>query len=287
MSSYRADALFSVKGKTVIVTGGGSGIGKGMAAALAINGAKVIICGRRVEPIEETAAELNAAAKESSSGGQVIAIQADVSTKHGITDFYNKCEHIIDKLDYLVNNAGFSSNWKDQSPITDPLTLAKKLFSIDDVDFANMTAIHVAGPYLLGVKFIPLFQKSADPSICNITSIASVFLNRAVCEFSYAQSKAAEAHMTTLMAAALQPFKIRVNSVCPGLFPSGLTTTSDGKLYSLLVGQLKNIPKGREGLVEEMAGPVMMLATPAGGYINGANLVIDGGWVLNSSANDV
>lgn len=57
-----------------------------------------------------------------------------------------------------------------------------------------MTAIHVAGPYYLAVKFIPLFQKSQTPSVCNITSLASIFLNRKVCEFSYAQSKAAGAY---------------------------------------------------------------------------------------------
>jgi NAD(P)-dependent dehydrogenase (short-subunit alcohol dehydrogenase family) len=91
-----------------------------------------------------------------------------------------------------------------------------------------MTAVHVAGPYFLAVKFIPLFMKAEDPSVVNITSMAAHFLNRAVCEFSYGQSKAAgrsrtetfklmaEEHLTKLMSAGLMPFKIRVNAVVPG-----------------------------------------------------------------------
>lgn len=66
------------------------------------------------------------------------------------------------------------------------------MLSVEDVDFEKMTAIHVSGPYFLSVKFIPLFKKAANPSVCLITSMASFFLNRAVCELSYAQSKAAE-----------------------------------------------------------------------------------------------
>jgi len=67
---------------------------------------------------------------------------------------------------------------------------------------------------------------------------------RAVCEFSYAQSKAAERHLTQLMSAALQPFNIRVNCVCPGLFPSGLTINQEGKLHAPMQEATKVIPKG-------------------------------------------
>ncbi|RSH93294.1 hypothetical protein EHS25_007648 [Saitozyma podzolica] len=286
-STYKTSELFSVRGKVCIVTGAGSGIGKGMAGALAINGATVVICGRRQDVLDATAKELNVAADESGAGGKVIAIQADVATKQGVVDFYDKCKDVIHKLDFLVNNAGFSSNWKVTTSLADVEHLEEKLWSIDDIDWVNMTAVHVAGPYYLAVKFIPLFKASNDPSICNITSLATVFLNRAVCEFSYAQSKAAEAHMTRLMAAGLSPLGFRVNSVTPGLFKSELTTTPNGELYPVMERQLENIPNGRAGTWEEMAGPVMLFATPAGAYLNGSNILIDGGWSMNASAKDV
>jgi NAD(P)-dependent dehydrogenase (short-subunit alcohol dehydrogenase family) len=122
----------------------------------------------------------------------------------------------------------------------------------------------------LAVKCIPLFKKSSDPSIVNITSLGAYFLNRSCCEFSYAQSKAAgtfpviselmiEEHMTRMMSAGLMPFKIRVNSICPGtpspllvfreglmigLFHSNLTTDDKGNLWPPMEEATKNIPKG-------------------------------------------
>ncbi|KAK1923596.1 hypothetical protein DB88DRAFT_540794 [Papiliotrema laurentii] len=265
--SFRNENLFGVKGKTCIVTGGGSGIGKGIAIALAVNGAKVIICGRRLEQIEAAAEEINIAARDSGHGGQVIAIQADVGNKQGVFAFYERCEKIIDQ--------------------GNPETLQAKLLSVDDADWANMTAVHCAGPYYLAVNFIPLFQKAPEPSVCNITSLAAFFLARSVCEFSYAQSKAGETQLTQLMAAALQPFKIRVNSICPGLFPSGLTLNAEGDYHKPMAEAHSNIPKGRAGTWEEIAGIVLMLASPAGNFLNASNCVVDGGWHLNASARDI
>ncbi|WVF68491.1 hypothetical protein IAT40_003258 [Kwoniella sp. CBS 6097] len=293
LNSFSIANLFSVKGKVAVVTGGGTGLGKAIATALTINGAYVIIIGRRLEVIESTAKELTDAAKQAGSDGECIAIQGDIATKQGIVEVYEEICKKTEKLDYLVNNAGFSANWRTVAPdLNDPQELEKMLWSIEDSDFANMTAIHVAGPYLLAVKCIPLFKKSADPCITNITSLAAqFFLNRAVCEYSYAQSKAAETHLTTLMAAGLSPFKIRVNSVSPGLFKSQLTTGGQdryGEMWKPQQNACKNaIPKGREGHWEELAGTVLMLASPAGGYTNAADIVIDGGWRLMTSAKDV
>ncbi|WVQ79212.1 hypothetical protein IAT38_001308 [Cryptococcus sp. DSM 104549] len=291
-TAFQGSNLFSVKGKVCIVTGAGTGIGKGMAAALTVNGAKVFIIGRRFNVVEETAKELTAAAAEAQSRGECIAIEGDVATKQGVSDAYDKIAKLTDKLDYLVNNAGFSANWRKQcKDLNDPVGLEEQLWSIEDSDFANMTAVHCAGPYFMAVKCIPLFKKSDSPSVCNITSLAAHFFNRAVCEFSYGQSKAAEVHLTRLMAAGLLPYKIRCNSVCPGLFKSQLTTGTadpDAPLWPPMQNAVENaIPAGRTGKWEELAGAVLMLASPAGQYFNEAELVIDGGWRLCASAKDV
>ncbi|OWZ76967.1 hypothetical protein C365_04224 [Cryptococcus neoformans Bt85] len=291
-SSFIGSQLFSVKGRICIVTGGGTGIGKGIVATLALNGAKVFIVGRRLNIIQETANELTNAAVRAQSGGQCIPIEGDVATKQGVSDVYDKIVKMTDRLDYLVNNAGFSANWRKQCPdLNDPIGVEEQLWSIEDSDFANMTAIHCAGPYFLAVKCIPLFKNSDNPSVCNITSLAAHFFNRAVCEYSYGQSKAAEVHLTRLMAAGLLPYKIRCNSVCPGLFRSQLTTGTtdlDAPLWPPMQRATEEaIPARRAGKWEEIGGAVLMLASPAGAYFNEAELVIDGGWRLCASAKDV
>ncbi|WWC73715.1 uncharacterized protein I206_107687 [Kwoniella pini CBS 10737] len=187
LQSFNINNLFGVQGKICVVTGGGTGLGKGIATALAINGAKVFVIGRRLNIVEDSAKEINIAAKESGLSGECIALEGDVGTKQGVVNVYEKVSKLTDRLDYLVNNAGYSGGWRVSSNGNhDHEGLEKMLWSIEDLDFANMTAIHVAGPYLLAVKFIPLFKKSKDACVTNITSLAAYFLNRAVCEYAYA-----------------------------------------------------------------------------------------------------
>ena len=103
------------------------------------------------------------------------------------------------------------------------------LFSQNDAGSSHRVC---RGPYL----------KTTDSRVRHVLDARLTL--RAVCEFSYAQSKAAERHLTQLMSAALQPFNIRVNCVCPGLFPSGLTINQEGKLHAPMQEATKVIPKG-------------------------------------------
>ncbi|KAL7425128.1 hypothetical protein Q5752_000816 [Cryptotrichosporon argae] len=284
MSDYAAfigSNLFSC-----IVTGGATGLGKGIALALAINGAKVVIVGRRAEALKAAADDITAAAKASGSDGLAIAVTGDVSDKAGVVALYDKVVPHLSKVDVLVNCAGQATPWKYLGQWDNPDNLDKMLWSIEDTDFASMTAVHVAGPYFLTIKLLPLLRKAADPCVVNISSIASHFLNRKVVEFSYSQSKAAEEGLTRLMAAGLLTYKIRVNSIQPGLFPSQLTVAG-GKYFKPMEESIADIPKGRPGLIEEVAGPVLMMASPAGSYLNGVSLIVDGGWTMTASASQV
>nr|XP_019043564.1 hypothetical protein I302_08144 [Kwoniella bestiolae CBS 10118]OCF22494.1 hypothetical protein I302_08144 [Kwoniella bestiolae CBS 10118] len=145
----------------------------------------------------------------------------------------------------------------------------------------------MSSPWLLSVKLIPLFQKSNDPVISNITSLAGVGVERLIAHPAYASAKAAELHLTKLMAANFIPFKIRVNSLSPGLFKSQMTTgSSDAEtpVPPVVEQVVKTFPSGREGTWEEIAGVALMLASPAGAHINGADILIDGGGKMVMSA---
>ncbi|WWC95809.1 hypothetical protein V866_002675 [Kwoniella sp. B9012] len=277
LSSFEIGNLFSVKGKV--------SIGRAITTALAVNGAKVIIIGRRLPTLETTSKEINEQA--SKNGGQVIAIEGDISSKKGIEAVYESIKSLTDRVDYLVNDAGFASVYKVRADIDDPVELEKKLWSIEESDFNDMTKYFMTAPWLLSVKLIPLFKKSSDPVISNITSIGGQTIDRSITHPAYASAKAAEIHLTQRLAANLIPLKIRVNSISPGLFKSQLTTGSsevDAPLAPIIEQLIKGVPSGREGRWEEIGGIALMLATPAGAYFNGADIVIDGGTKLVLSA---
>ncbi|WVQ66066.1 uncharacterized protein L199_004244 [Kwoniella botswanensis] len=277
LSWFEVGNLFSVKGKV--------SIGRAITTALAVNGAKVIIIGRRLAILETASKEINEHA--SKNGGQVIAIEGDIASKKGIEDIYDKLKALTDKVDYLVNNAGFSSTYKVQADINDPVELEKKLWSVEESDFVDMAKYFMSSPWLLSVKLIPFFKYSSDPVISNITSLAGLSIERILAHPAYASAKAAELHLTQRMAANFIPFKIRVNSISPGLFRSQLTTGSsevDAPVAPIIEQVVKALPAGREGTWEEIAGVALMLATPAGAHINGIDILVDGGAKLVTSA---
>ncbi|KAK6908473.1 hypothetical protein I203_102475 [Kwoniella mangroviensis CBS 8507] len=278
LSSFEIGNLFSVKGKV--------SIGRAITTALAVNGAKVLIIGRRLATLETTSKEISEQA--SKNEGQVIAIEGDISSKKGIEEVYEKIKSLTDKVDYLVNNAGFAAVYKVRANIDDPVELVKKLWSIEESDFNDMTKYFMTAPWLLSVKLIPLFKKSSDPAISNITSIGGQTIDRSFTHPAYAGAKAAgmsKIHLTQRLAANFIPLKIRVNSITPGLFKSQLTTGSsevNAPLAPVIQQLIKAVPSGREGRWEEIGGVALLLATPAGAYLNGTDIVIDGGAKLVS-----
>lgn len=177
LSEFTAQSLFNVKGWTAIVTGGGTGLGLMTANALAANGVKVYITGRRLEPLQK------AEKKDSVSGGQIIAVQLDVTDKDSIKKFAGDMASKEKYINLLVNNAGqtsknFGEKW---TPEGDPKEVSERMFDYQNFDdWTSIYKINVASIYFTSIAFLPLLCAARDHgypeagSILNISSISGI-----------------------------------------------------------------------------------------------------------------
>ncbi|KAJ9117720.1 hypothetical protein QFC24_006434 [Naganishia onofrii] len=179
IESLKLSSLFSVEGKIVVVTGGGTGIGRMIATTFAVNGSKVYITGRRSDVLEATAKEINAQVKEHGGKGSVVPIQGDVSSKAKVKEFHEKIASQEEKLDVLINCAGvlipFRSKATDHNDVQD---VQQMLESVEDEDIAIQSSINVAGPYFVTTAFAPMLMKSDNASVINIASIGAFALQK-------------------------------------------------------------------------------------------------------------
>lgn len=286
--TFKLEDIFSVQGKTVLVTGGGTGLGKAIATGFAVNGAKVYITGRRVEVLQKAADEINTRAEK---GGSVHVIQGDVSSKAGVQKIADQFAAKEQILDTLINCAGVSVMWK--TPIkqhNDPEEVYKALSEVDDEAFRYQQDINVNGVYFMTTACIPLLRKSDNPSVVVIASIAALANQRAMGSLTYSVSKAATVHLGSLLAGRLHPMKIRVNTVCPGIFPSEMTgTTSGSYTYDMPDAPTKAALRStmqRPGKPEEIVAPLIMLSSRGGMYMNDALLTVDGGRLMVAGLDD-
>ncbi|KAK4689320.1 hypothetical protein P7C73_g800, partial [Tremellales sp. Uapishka_1] len=278
LSGFQAVNLFNVRDKWVFITGGGTGIGRILASAYATNGAKVIIAGRRLDKLDTTAKEINDSAE--SFGGKVYPVQGDVSSKSAIAEMVSHVGPITEVIDVLINCAGLLKPWRQQCEVDDVENLQSMLWDgVEDEDFIEMSK----GVYFTTVALIPYLRKSTLPVVINIASLAALGLQRRGSSVTLGATKAGTLHLTSLLASRLIPFKIRVNAVCPGIFPSAMT--GDGTtLAPVLSDAVKVSPVGRAGRPEEIAGPVLLMGSDAGSYMDGAVVVVDGGRLITMSA---
>ncbi|GFZ46770.1 hypothetical protein JCM24511_03990 [Saitozyma sp. JCM 24511] len=287
--SFQLADVFGVQGKVVVVTGGGSGLGKAIAEGFSSNGAKVFITGRRADVLDKAAKELNETA---TLGGEVIAIQGDVATKDGCAKLVKDIGAKVDHIDVLVNNAGVSRQIDYPSwDHNDADAVEKALWEgVDDEHFTFTNSVNVNGVYFTTVGFVPLLRKAEDPSVIVISSLAGLANQRAMGSMTYALSKAASLHLAKLLAGRFHPMKIRVNCILPGIFPTEMTTTNntsdEGSMNKFAVKAAKRSTAGRAGRPEEIIGPCLMLSSKAGGYMNGGFLTLDGGRLMGASIND-
>ncbi len=252
--------LFDISGKTAVVTGGSSGIGAMMAKGLLINGAKVYITARKAERLE-------AMTKDLSQYGTCIAIPGDMSKVEGIEAFVNEVAKHENSIDILINNAG--ANW------------AAPLEHFPEKGWDKVMDINIKSIFFATQKFIPLLKAAgtADTPACviNIASINGI-RNSGMPTYAYSASKSGVIHLTEHLATDLASSNININAIAPGLFPSDMTkqiVENDGMANAAL----KQIPRGRMGQPEDIAGTAIYLCSRASAWMTGKTIVLDGGMI--------
>ncbi|KAK5138385.1 hypothetical protein LTR08_003446 [Meristemomyces frigidus] len=287
---FQAQKLFDVKGYVCVITGGGTGIGLMAAQALAANGARVYITGRRLEVLE-TAAKTHDPSTPGS--GSIIPLgPCDVTKKDDLAKIVAELESKESHIHTLMCNAGVGGPKSDPSS-SSATDLKKTLWENESVEeWGETYKVDVTAVYFTTLAFLPLLQAAIPhtrrfaPSVL-VTSSMSGLMRHAQAHFAYNAAKAATVHLTKLMSAEFQKLGIRVNSVAPGYFPSEMTAKeSDAGNKSFLPDE-KVLDKGHEvplmraGEETEMGMAVLFFARNE--YVNGQIVAVDGG-VLNSVA---
>jgi len=248
--------LFSVEGKTVLVTGGSRGIGLMIARGFAEHGAKVYVASRSEAACAETAAEL-------SKYGACVAVPADLSTEAGCNALAAAIAAEEPKLDVLVNNAG--ANWG--APIEE----------YPDSAWDKVLALNVKAIFHLTRACLPMLTAAAAADaparVINVGSIDGLHVPDLE-TYAYSASKAAVHHLTRTLAKRLARERITVNAIAPGPFPSKMMKVTLAEFGEAIVGA---VPLRRIGEPEDMAGVAIYLASRAGAYVTGAVIPVDGG----------
>ena len=253
------NSLFSLEGKVAIVTGGAGYLGREMSKILSEAGAHVIIASRNLEKLKLLAEEINR------GGGKADVLQFDMTIQDSVNEMVQKTVDRYGKIDILVNNAsGGATN------------------TVEDMTLEEWNLGFAAGVtgYFLCTKTIgSIMKKERKGSIINVASILGFmgddqrrYINR-MPPANYSASKGAIIQLTRYLATYWASYGIRVNTLSPGPFPP------DGAFSSLKMDEIeKKVPLGRIGKPEEIAGPLLFLASDASSYVTGHNLVADGGW---------
>lgn len=243
--------LFSVQGRTAIITGASSGLGERFVRVLHNAGARVIVGARRRDRLEDLATEL---------GERVVPVACDVSVPE---DRDRLLAAAGGRLDILVNNAGIGK------------AVAAEMEDLDD--WQRTLDVNLTGAFALAQGAFPLL-KDGGGSIINVSSILGLVAASPIKQASYCASKGAITNLTRELGCQWGIEGVRVNAIAPGWFPTEMT--SEGLLDDQSSRRFveRNTPIGRPGLEHELDGALLFLASDASSYVTGTTVVVDGGW---------
>lgn len=238
--------------KTAIITGGGTGIGRAIALELAKSGCGIALCARRIEPLSETATEIEAI------GVKCIAASVDVADSAAVAAFAGNVAKDFGSIDILVNNAG--------------VTRDNLLMRMSDDEWRTVIDTNLTGAFNFSKAVIRSMMKQRSGSIVNIASIVGEIGNPGQC--NYAASKAGLIAFTKSLAKEVAARGVRVNAVAPGFVKSAMTDALPEDLRQKMLGL---IPLARFGEPEDIAKAVTFLCSDAAAYITGQTIDVNGG----------
>jgi NAD(P)-dependent dehydrogenase (short-subunit alcohol dehydrogenase family) len=253
------ETLFSVAGKTAVVTGGAKGVGAMISQTLVEAGADVLIVGR--------GAEAGAAFAQGLPGpGKATFLSHDLGNAAGVEAAAADIAGRVPSLNILVNNAGMFSAGAIGDASTD--------------QWDRELGLNLRAPFFLAQALLPRLTAAASPGdparIISIGSIGALWGRSSNGAYAYGASKAAIHHLTRMLASDLTAQGITVNAIAPGFFPSDMTDGFFAAVPGLKEQMIAGIPAGRLGSAEDVGGAVLFLASRAGAYVSGTVLPVEG-----------
>jgi len=251
--------LFSLEGRTALITGASSGLGRHFAGVLSEAGAHVVLAARRMDRLEEVAADIE------KRGGKAFPVEMDVTSVDSVTGTFEEIAGALGRpCDILVNNSGMSrEDW---------------FTSMSEEDWSAVIDTNLTGVWRVAKHAAnAMMAANVKGSIINISSITA--LRPAHTIAAYAASKAGVDHMTRIMALEMARYGVRVNAIAPGYFKTeindGFLDSEEGKKM------IKRMTMRRFGEYDELNGTLLLLASEAGSYMTGTTIVVDGGHTLS------
>jgi 3-oxoacyl-[acyl-carrier protein] reductase len=259
-----------LSGKVAVITGGSSGIGLGVAEAMAAEGAKVVICARR-EDVLKSAVEQVA----DRTGGSITGLSIDVTNPADVDRLRDEVMRLHGRVDILINNAGTG--------------IYKPFLEVTEEELTGGMQLNFFAQFRVAQRFVPIMQKAKSGSIVNISGCSGLMvLDAPFLSTCTGPAKAAEIRFTKALAAEVGPFGIRVNCIVPNFvvaperFERWRNSMGGGSRSASEIqedwGARITLPGKRWCTIEEITNTIMFIASPASSYTHGSVIVVDGGY---------